>query len=130
MALDDHMLHIGLDQRLSAYRSGGISRYALELGTALELVPDLRVTRIRRKRGAESSAGDLVLRTPAHHRIEPLMIGTELALRRQSFDVYHATDFVAPRLDALPGSSDGSRSRIPALAQSTKPRCARLLPQS
>ena len=102
MAQGTHLLHIGFDQRLGAYRSGGISRYAVELGNALDRIPELGITRLRHASDASRQPGDLALRTPAHHRFEPLMIGAELRLRRQSFDVYHATDFVAPRLMQCP----------------------------
>ena len=102
MATPEDDITIGVDQRLAHVRSGGIARYALELGDALSRLPALDVKRIRHHRDPSSSADDVRLHTPAHHRIEPLAIGVELALRRHTFDVYHATDFVAPRLMRCP----------------------------
>lgn len=81
---------------------GGISRYALELGNALSALPDIDLAPIRHSRDSVATAGDIKLRTPPHHRFETFAIGAELALRRERFDVYHATDFVAPRLMRSP----------------------------
>jgi len=95
-------LRIGLDQRLAAYRAGGISRYALELGDALAQRPELELQRLRHHSDENARPAHVTLRTPAHHRFEPLALGVELGLRRLAFDVYHATDFVAPRLTGCP----------------------------
>lgn len=102
MTPSEPRLRIGLDQRLAAYRTGGISRYALELGNALSAVPNLELTRIRHKRDNAASPQDIRLRTPPHHRFETVGIGIELALNRVALDVYHATDFVAPRFARCP----------------------------
>ena len=95
-------ISVGLDQRLAGVRSGGIARYALELGDALEEISGIDIQRILHHGDPSSATGDIRLRTPAHHRLEPIAIGVELALRRHSFDVYHATDFIAPRLVRCP----------------------------
>lgn len=90
-------LRVGLDQRLAAYRAGGIARYAIELGNALAPISEIHLTRFRHHRDLSATAGDMALRTPAHHRFEPLALGVELRVRRADIDLYHATDVVAPR---------------------------------
>ena len=59
-------------------------------------MPDLDVRPLYHR---SSPPGDArrTLRTPAHHRLETWTVGLELALARRRFDVYHATDFIAPR---------------------------------
>lgn len=102
MDLGGRPLRVGLDLRLAGYRSGGISRYALELASALERVPDINVQPLRHHSDPTALAHDIKLRTPAHHRLETHALGIELALKRISLDVYHATDFVGPRLLRAP----------------------------
>ncbi len=95
-------LRVAFDQRLAGYRAGGITRYAVELGRALDLRDDIALTPLRHHKDEFATDSDLRLRTPPHHRLEPIAVGLELALSRRPFDVYHATDFVAPRLLRLP----------------------------
>jgi glycosyltransferase involved in cell wall biosynthesis len=91
-------LHVALDMRLADYRTGGIARYAEELARALADIPGIELLPVRTRRGATDDATSVYLRTPPHHRLERYAIGIELALARQRLDIYHATDFVAPRL--------------------------------
>ncbi|MEZ4521180.1 MAG: glycosyltransferase family 1 protein [Thermomicrobiales bacterium] len=95
-------IRVGLDQRLSAYRPGGISRYATELGTALAELPEIDLVRLLHRSDRSLDEEGIRLRTPPHHRLEPLAIGTELMLKRERLDVYHATDFVAPSFVRAP----------------------------
>ena len=95
-------IRVGFDQRLAAYRMGGISRYTLEIGNALAHLPDIDLTRLRHGSDSAATARGITLRTPPHHRIETYAVGIELAMQRERFDVYHATDFVAPRFTRCP----------------------------
>lgn len=89
---------VALDLRLAAYRAGGISRYATELYSALSGLPDLSVHALRSRKDTAPDPEALYLRTPPHHRLERYAIAAELTLARRRFDVYHATDFITPRL--------------------------------
>lgn len=90
-----------IDLRLAGYRAGGIARYALELYRALERRPDVMVRAIRASGDPEAGDEDLRFRTPPHHRLEQYALGVELALARYRPDVFHATDFIAPRLPRI-----------------------------
>lgn len=92
-------MHVALDLRLAAYRAGGIARYARELLEALRRLesPELTITELRSTR-SPGSAGAVRLRTPPHHRLEPRTLPIELLLRNVRPDVFHAVDFVAPRV--------------------------------
>jgi glycosyltransferase involved in cell wall biosynthesis len=96
------ILTIAIDQRLAAYRRAGIARYALELGAALARTPGVRLIPLRHARDRDAPAGARRLRTPPHHRFEEWLIGAELIAGRLRPDVYHATDFVPPRLFGTP----------------------------
>ena len=84
--------------RLAGHRGGGIARYATQLARALITMPELRVTPLLSRRDSAELPGARRLWTPPHHRLERHAIGVELALRGQRPAVYHATDFIAPRL--------------------------------
>ena len=88
------------DMRVAAYRAGGIGRYAREMHHELttQRRAGLRITALRAPRDAMSVPGsdDLVLRTPAHHRLERRALPLELRLHRTTADVLHATDFIVP----------------------------------
>ncbi|RIK46181.1 MAG: hypothetical protein DCC58_04020 [Chloroflexi bacterium] len=92
-------LHVAIDLRLAGYRSGGIARYARELSDALQRLhsPDLTVTELHAAR-APATAGTVRLRTPPHNRWELRALPLELRVRGVQPDVYHAVDFVAPRV--------------------------------
>lgn len=89
----DSPVTVALDLRLASYRTGGIARYAEELQAALSALPDISVIPLR----SRSERAPRLL-TPPHHRLEQRSIPVELAFRRIRFDVYHAPDFIAPRL--------------------------------
>jgi glycosyltransferase involved in cell wall biosynthesis len=95
-------IHVAVDLRLAGYRTGGISRYATELFKALQARDDLTVTALRSSADDTSPESSVRLRTPPHHRLERYSIAVELALARIRPDVYHATDFIAPRVPRVP----------------------------
>jgi glycosyltransferase involved in cell wall biosynthesis len=90
--------HIGIDARLLAYRTGGISTYTRRLVEALnQLKPphDITIGYSRKDRAPlETSFGAASLWTPPHHRLERLALSVELA--RHRFDVWHSPDFIPP----------------------------------
>jgi glycosyltransferase involved in cell wall biosynthesis len=95
-------LLVALDLRLAGYRTGGITRYAVELSRALHEIPGIDVRPLRSRRDDAGRPPGLRLRTPPHHRFERVSIAVELALARYRPDVYHATDFIAPILPGVP----------------------------
>jgi glycosyltransferase involved in cell wall biosynthesis len=92
------MIHIGLDARMTYYRTGGISTYIRRLVGALEQVDTAnRYTIFHSRKMGETITGRFAradLWTPSHHRLERLALAVELA--RFPLDVYHATDFIPP----------------------------------
>ncbi len=92
------MAHIGIDARLLAYRTGGISTYTRRLISALnDLTPPHEITiGISRKQSAPLpvSFASTALWTPPHHRWERLALSVELA--RYRFDIWHSPDFIPP----------------------------------
>lgn len=94
-------LRVAVDLRLAGYRAGGIARYATDLYAALTTLPDLSVSALRTSADPAMDDNSPRLRTPPHFRLERYSIAVELALKRQRFDVYHATDFIAPRLPGV-----------------------------
>jgi glycosyltransferase involved in cell wall biosynthesis len=95
-------LRVALDLRLAGYRAGGIARYADELYHALRPIPGLAVRAVRTHRDHAPDPRALRVRTPPHHRIEQYALGAELLTRRPRPQVFHATDFIAPRLPGTP----------------------------
>lgn len=93
---------MALDLRLAGYRAGGIARYADELYHALRPVPGLAVRAVRMHRDPDPDPRALRVRTPPHHRFEAYALGGELFTRRSRAQLYHATDFIAPRLPGTP----------------------------
>lgn len=96
---------IGIDARLVAYRTGGISNYIESLIGALAeieatdarhhyLIGEHRKARQRLSGRFERA----VLWTPCHHRLESLTLSAELFPHR--LDVWHTTDFIPPRRGA------------------------------
>jgi glycosyltransferase involved in cell wall biosynthesis len=88
--------------RLAAYRGGGISRYARELYAALAALDELTLLPLWSRREREAPQTGARLRTPPHHRLERHTIPLELRLHRLRYGVYHAPDFIAPRLKRRP----------------------------
>ncbi len=92
------MMRIGIDARLTHYRTGGISTYIIRLIEALERLDaendytvfhsrKMRASLVRRFRRAS-------VWTPSHHRLERLALTVELA--RFRLDVLHSPDFIPP----------------------------------
>jgi len=96
------MLDVLLDLRLASYRGGGIARYARELHAALASLPDIHVTALRTRRDATTDATALRIRTPPHHRLESWSIPIEIGFSRNRYDMFHATDFIAPHVRGVP----------------------------
>ncbi len=101
------MMHIGIDARLTYYRTGGISTYILRLVEALERIDaENRYTIFQSRKMSDADAEDVFparfdradLWTPSHHRLERMALATELL--RHNLDVFHATDFIPPRFGA------------------------------
>jgi glycosyltransferase involved in cell wall biosynthesis len=90
--------HIGIDSRLTYYRTGGISTYMRRLITALEQLdtPHRYTVFYSRKTHMTGTTrfSHAPLWTPAHHRIERLALSVELA--RFRLDLLHSPDFIPP----------------------------------
>jgi glycosyltransferase involved in cell wall biosynthesis len=91
-------MHIGIDARLTYYRTGGISTYIRRLVQALETLDSLNRYTVFHSRKAHESLvtrfDHAVLWTPAHHRLERLTLSVELA--RFNLDILHSPDFIPP----------------------------------
>lgn len=94
----DPMKHIGIDTRLTAYRTGGISTYMRRLVMALEQLNNEYTYTVFRSRKMQDKPtrrfNNAVLWTPCHHRIERAALSFELA--RFRLDVFHSPDFIPP----------------------------------
>ncbi len=91
-------MHIGIDTRLTYYRTGGISTYMRRLVSALETIDShneytvfesLKASVPLTKRFKTAR-----LWTPCHHRLERIALSVELA--RFGLDVLHSPDFIPP----------------------------------
>jgi len=91
-------MHIGIDTRLTYYRTGGISTYMRRLVTALESLDlENQYTVFQSRKSRESIAQrfqTVQLWTPCHHRFERVALSVELA--RFGLDVLHSPDFIPP----------------------------------
>ncbi len=91
-------MHIGIDTRLTYYRTGGISTYMRRLVSALESIDNQNnYTVFQSRKASESLAkrfNSAPLWTPSHHRIERFALSIELA--RFNLDVLHSPDFIPP----------------------------------
>lgn len=91
-------MHIGIDTRLTSYRTGGISTYMLHLVRALEKLDiNNRYTIFQSRKAMEKIAERFphaALWTPCHHRLERLALSVELA--RFNLDILHSPDFIPP----------------------------------
>jgi glycosyltransferase involved in cell wall biosynthesis len=95
-------MHIGIDARLTYYRTGGISTYITRLVEALERIDTSNRYTVFHSRKARES---LVTRfkhaslwTPSHHRLERIALSAELL--PHNLDVFHTTDFIPPQFGA------------------------------
>ncbi len=101
-------MHIGIDARLTYYRTGGISTYITRLVEALERIDTSNRYTVfcSRKEDEDDSLVELhaanfrraPLWTPSHHRLERIALSGELLPHR--LDVFHTTDFIPPQLGA------------------------------
>lgn len=91
-------MHIGIDTRLTYYRTGGISTYMRRLVSALETIDIHNSYTIFHSRKSGVTLTKRFQRanlwTPCHHRIERLALSVELA--RFNLDVLHSPDFIPP----------------------------------
>lgn len=92
------LMHIGIDARLTYYRTGGISTYIRRLVQALEALDYGNDYTIFHSRKAADTLTTRFRRaslwTPGHHRIERLALSVELA--RYRLDIFHSPDFIPP----------------------------------
>ena len=92
-------MRIGIDARLTYYRTGGISTYIRRLVTALEALDTTNAYTVFHSRKATDSLVTRfrrgVLWTPSHHRLERLALSAELPSHR--LDVFHSPDFIPPQ---------------------------------
>lgn len=91
-------MRVGIDARLTYYRTGGISTYIRNLVSALDDLDTDTDYRIFHHRRAKHSISQTALRhnlwTPAHHRLERLALTVELWPHH--LDVLHSPDFIPP----------------------------------
>lgn len=87
---------------MAGYRSGGIARYAAELYHALRPVSGIVVRAVRSRRDPDPDPRAWRARTPPHHRLEQYALSAELLAHRPRAQLFHATDFIAPRLPGTP----------------------------
>jgi glycosyltransferase involved in cell wall biosynthesis len=99
-------MRIGIDVRLTYYRQGGISWYAIRLLTALAKLDtenEYLLLQDRRHREPVVSASNfrrVGLLTPAHHRLEQWPLSLET--RRLGLDLIHSPDFIPPLHNRIP----------------------------
>jgi glycosyltransferase involved in cell wall biosynthesis len=93
-----YTMHIGIDTRLTYYRTGGISTYMRRLVSALETIDTHNEYTIFQSRKASELLTKRFktanLWTPCHHRFERIALSVELA--RFGLDVLHSPDFIPP----------------------------------
>ncbi len=93
-------MRIGIDARLTHYRTGGIAAYTRHLIGALAGLDPITEYRVIHHRGAAETLtpGPNFRRvdafTPSHHRFERWALAAELA--RLRLDVLHSPDFIPP----------------------------------
>lgn len=93
-------MHIGIDTRLTHYRTGGISTYMRELVRALASLDTAAAHHFvifHSRKGQPNPAPSFAkaaLWTPCHHRWERWALSLELA--RFRLDVLHSPDFIPP----------------------------------
>ena len=91
-------MKIGIDARLTYYRTGGISTYTRQLIHALEKIDTENSYVVFHSRKDKQTINQQFHRanlwTPAHHQIERLALSAELL--RHQLDVLHSPDFIPP----------------------------------
>lgn len=99
-------MRIGIDARLNAYRTGGISQYTRQLLTALAPIADqdelvvLQHFQHLRPLVVAPNVRRETLVTPPHHRLEQYLLPFELL--RLRLNLIHCPDFIAPRCRTCP----------------------------
>lgn len=91
------MAHIGIDARLTQYRSGGTSTYIRALLAEFAHDSTQRYTVIqsrKQKRPLVEGLRHVKAWTPPHHRLERTALSVELT--RLGLDVLHSPDFIPP----------------------------------
>ena len=95
-------MKIGIDARLTYYRTGGISTYTRNLIRELETLDQQNDYVVFHSRKAQQTIPSRFARadlwTPCHHRLERTALSVELA--RFGLDVLHSPDFIPPRRGA------------------------------
>jgi glycosyltransferase involved in cell wall biosynthesis len=97
------MQRIGIDVRLTAYRTGGIASYTESLTQSLAPVLAARswdmflyTARRHDTDGSPARSGhQAILWTPPHHRLEQVTLPMELVRTRPT--LFHSPDFIPPR---------------------------------
>lgn len=92
-----HMAHIGIDARLTHYRSGGTSTYIRALLAEFAHDTTHRYTVIQSRKAKKPLVEGLRhvrVWTPPHNRLERSALSVELA--RLRLDVLHSPDFIPP----------------------------------
>jgi glycosyltransferase involved in cell wall biosynthesis len=93
-------MRIGIDARLTYYRTGGIAAYTRHLIGALAALDPASDYRVIHHRGAAETIAPgpnfhrVDAFTPSHHRFERWTLATELV--RLRLDVLHSPDFIPP----------------------------------
>lgn len=91
-------MRIGIDTRLTYYRTGGISTYMRRLVLALEQLDPINHYTVFQSRKSSEKLTDrfhaVSLWTPCHHRFERVALSLELAPFR--LDLFHSPDFIPP----------------------------------
>jgi len=92
------MAHIGIDARLTHYRTGGTSRYIREIISAFEELQPAQALTILQSRKSDIRLSERFPSaktwTPPHHVWERAALSLELW--RHRFDLLHSPDFIAP----------------------------------
>ena len=95
-------MKIGIDARLTHYRTGGISTYTRNLVRELDALDNTNDYTILHSRKARQTIGPSAQRanlwTPCHHRWERTALSVELS--RFQLDLLHSPDFIPPRRGA------------------------------
>lgn len=92
-------VRLGLDVRLTYYTQGGIARYIRALASHLPALAPQHTHLYLYRRGQPETFNAQAQRidcwTPAHHRLEGLALGAEIA--RLGLHLLHSPDFIPPR---------------------------------
>lgn len=93
-----HPVSVTVDLRLASYRGGGIARYGTQLYDALQHEPNIALSALLARSDTSARQRGVRVWTPPHHRLERYSLPAEITVRRAVPRVFHAIDFIAPRL--------------------------------